>query len=174
MNKWLLLAGFIIALVVLYQCGNRVEFVDRVQVDTVTIERIDTIFILKEETRSVHHWDTVYQDTVIIRELPVLASRYIDSVALSNAMLHYNIAVVGELYSTDFRLVSKIPQINRTITNTVTREINHYPSGIYANVAFNTGIGPGAGAMFLKNRWAYGYEYYFSKTHTVRLGYRIR
>lgn len=189
-----MLVGFVGALCLLGLVGrylplapSRGEGGQLVKVDTLTVTRVDTVWMKVTESKTVTRWDTVYADTVTVGEIAdlkfddlrladgdlVAVRRYIDSVAINNAMLHYNLAVIGELYRADFRLVSHVPRIDRTVTQTITKEVMKYPAGVYGTVAFNTGAGPAVGGMYLKKRWMVGYEYGLNKTHSARVGMRI-
>lgn len=188
------MVGFVVAVALIYFCESRLGYVaDPVRIDTVYTEKVtvDTAYIDSiVRVKLKLAWDTFKtkvvmipkpfavpgKDSIVYRDVPVLASFYRDSVDLDLATLYYNIGVVGQLYSTDFDLRAKVPTITRTIANTytITKEVAKEPGGLFVTAGFNTGAGLAVGGMYVKKKWAYGYEYGLNKSHSVRVGRTLR
>ena len=154
-------ALFVVALVcIAFIAGNQcatvpIEYREVTKVDTVWMqvnEPMRSIPLPNPEVRVVEVYDTLYT--------------YKDSVRIQDRFfIPYSISARGPVTDFQLGLSGEFPNIFTTKTRYV------QPRGVYIGGA--VGHVPSVGATYVRNNWAFSYDYQFQFGHSVGVKYRI-
>jgi hypothetical protein len=148
------IAGFIICYMFFFpDITERVEYSEKIQIDTVYQEVRDTIRIDHHSVKTVYLRDTIIQE----RSFPINRFSGLESTLYGD--IGYSGLVAGHFLNLDLTTNFKIPQITNTIERETIRTRTINPKGLYLGGSVSDQVQFSAGASYLDNKWMFDYRY---------------